>query len=197
MKASKSIYVRYLKPLLDIAIAGALLIVLAPLAILIILGYIVQGEKPIFFYQDRVGQYNKVFRIIKFRSMTTGGDGKNLIFPMGYFLRKTSLDEIPQLLNVLKQEMSLVGPRPLLPSYLDLYNNEQLKRHLMKPGITGWAQVNGRNHLKWENRFKLDLYYVNNVTFLLDLKILALTVVRLFEQNDVVPEFNKPFKGNQ
>lgn len=139
-----------------------------------------------FFVQSRLGKGGRTFRMVKFRTMNKAMDGtRNLlsddqrITPIGQWLRKTSLDEIPQLLHVIKGEMSLVGPRPLLEEYLPLYNEEQKKRHEVLPGITGWAQVNGRNAVDWEKRFQLDLWYVDHVSFWLDLKILLLTLKKV------------------
>ena len=138
---------------------------------------------PVFFRQQRTGLHGNFFKLIKFRTMSEAksADGSVLgdaarLTPFGKFLRRTSLDELPELINVLKGDMSLVGPRPLLPEYLPYYNTDQRRRHDVKPGLTGWAQVNGRNALSWEERFKLDVWYVENLSFGLDLKILAKTV---------------------
>ena len=197
---SNSIYIEHVKPVLDFSMAFLLSIICFPIVLGIVILYLLSGEKPLLFVQKRVGMGDHIFKIFKFRSLTTRIDdnGEEILetFLLGSILRKTSLDEIPQLWNVLKQEMSLVGPRPLLVDYLDRYSDVQRKRHLLKPGITGWAQVNGRNELKWSKRFELDLYYVENISFLLDLKILALTVYNYFFRNDVVADFDEPFEGS-
>ena len=145
----------------------------------------------IFFVQKRIGYQNKPFYIIKLKTMRElrGKDGDLLpdekrVTIIGRFLRKTSLDELPQLINVLKGNMRLVGPRPLLPEYLPLYNPQQLKRHNVKPGITGWAQINGRNSLTWQEKFELDIWYVENRSFALDVKILWLTFLKIFKKSD-------------
>lgn len=170
------------------------LILLSPVLILVLLGlYIVNQGKP-FFFQMRPGKNEKLFKIIKFKTMNDRRDANGLLLPdadrltgFGKLVRKTSLDELPQLFNVLKGDMSLVGPRPLLPEYLPLYTEEQRKRHLVKPGITGLAQVRGRNQMLFSERFKNDVYYVENQSFFLDLKILLLTVKSvLFKSKTIV-----------
>ena len=164
-----------------------------------------QTRGSVFFAQSRPGKNEKIFRILKFKSMTDTKDisgkllsNKERITPIGRFIRKTSLDEIPQLLNVLKGDMSFVGPRPLLPAYLSLYNDAQKKRHKVKPGITGWAQVNGRNAISHTKKFELDTWYVEHQSFFLDFKILLLTVKKVFKKEGVgtlgVNE-GKPFDG--
>jgi undecaprenyl phosphate N,N'-diacetylbacillosamine 1-phosphate transferase len=145
---------------------------------------------PVLFTQDRPGFHEKIFKIFKFRTMKTQKNGENLpdhqrMTKIGSFMRKTSLDELPQLFNVIKGELSLVGPRPLLVEYLPLYNNKQKKRHLVKPGITGWAQVNGRNAISWEQKFDYDVWYVENWSLALDLKILALTFFKVIKRSGV------------
>lgn len=143
-------------------------------------------RRPIFFRQERAGLNGKAFTILKFRSMRNGpGDDAARLTRWGQFLRSTSLDELPELWNVLKGEMSLVGPRPLPSVYLDRYSPEQARRHDVRPGITGWAQVNGRNGLTWERQFELDLWYVEHRSFLLDIKILALTVLTVFRRENI------------
>lgn len=171
----------------DIFISASALIVLAlPLLALCILIRRKLGG-PIFFRQVRPGQYGRPFEMVKFRTMTDARDENGDLLPdaqrltsFGKFLRATSLDELPELLNVLKGDMSLVGPRPLLMEYLPLYNDHQAKRHLVRPGITGWAQVNGRNAISWDEKFDLDVWYVSNASMLLDFKILFLTVKKVF-----------------
>jgi sugar transferase EpsL len=147
---------------------------------------------PLFFTQYRPGRHGKPFTIYKFRTMTGERDGQGKLLPdcdrlpaFGRFLRSTSLDELPELLNVLKGDMSLVGPRPLLMEYLPLYSSEQARRHDMRPGITGWAQVNGRNAISWEEKFKLDIWYVENYTLLLDCRILWLTLAKVFRREGI------------
>ncbi|MGE3332276.1 MAG: sugar transferase [Rhodospirillaceae bacterium] len=171
------------KRALDITLSLTGLIVLSPLFLLLMIAVWIRMGGPVFFTQQRTGLHGRFFKIIKFRTMTgvKGADGKPLddaarLTPLGKFLRRTSLDELPELLNVLAGDMSLVGPRPLLPEYLPYYDAEQRRRHELKPGLTGWAQVNGRNAVSWEERFKLDVWYVDHVSFGLDLKILLKTV---------------------
>ncbi|MCF6247901.1 MAG: sugar transferase [Desulfobacula sp.] len=163
--------------------------------------------KPIIFCQKRPGFQGRPFTIYKFRSMTDQRDKKGRLLPddlrfnrFSHFLRKSSLDELPELINVIKGDMSLVGPRPLLIQYLERYNSEQARRHEVKPGITGWAQVNGRNAISWEDKFKLDVWYVDQLNLWLDLKILLMTVVHLFKQDGIHQEGHvtaKEFMGNK
>jgi lipopolysaccharide/colanic/teichoic acid biosynthesis glycosyltransferase len=163
------------------------LIIISPilLAVMILLYFANDGHP--FYFQKRPGKDGAIFTIVKFKSMNDKKDEQDQLLPdylritkVGAFVRKTSLDEIPQLLNVLKGDMSLVGPRPLLVSYLELYNDFQKKRHNVRPGVTGWAQVNGRNAISWDQKFAYDVYYVENQSFLLDLKILIMTVKKVF-----------------
>ncbi|MDV5099302.1 sugar transferase [Pseudomonas sp. LSJ-87] len=178
---------KVVKRFADIFISASALIVLAlPLLALCILIRRKLGG-PIFFRQVRPGQYGRPFEMVKFRTMTDARDDNGDLLSdaqrltsFGKFLRATSLDELPELVNVLKGDMSLVGPRPLLMEYLPLYNEHQAKRHLVRPGITGWAQVNGRNAISWDEKFDLDVWYVNNASMLLDFKILFLTVKKVF-----------------
>lgn len=158
-----------------------------------------------FFTQTRTGKNAKLFQIIKFKTMTDERDvyGKLLpdevrMTPIGRFVRSTSLDELPQLINVLKGDMSMVGPRPLLEKYIPLYSPEQFRRHVVRPGITGWAQVNGRNNISWAKKFELDVWYVNNQSFLLDIKILWLTLLKVIKRKDITtddPKAFQPFNG--
>ena len=145
--------------------------------------------RPIFFHQKRIGLNNKQFTIIKFRTMKSENlveeNDSARITALGRLLRITSLDEIPSIINVIKGDMAFVGPRPLLVEYLHLYNDFQIKRHLIKPGITGWAQINGRNQISWEEKFKLDIWYVENKNLMLDLKILFLTVYKVFKRDGI------------
>ncbi|OEL11446.1 bacterial sugar transferase family protein [Cloacibacterium normanense] len=160
-----------------------------------------------FFLQNRPGKNEKLFKIIKFRTMNNKKDIHGILLPdaqrltfLGRFVRKTSMDEIPQLLNVLLGDMSLIGPRPLLPEYLPLYNEVQKKRHNVKPGITGWAQINGRNAVEWDKKFEFDVWYVENLSFLLDLQIMFLTLKKVLKLEGVNREgeaTNIAFKGNE
>lgn len=176
----------------DLLISTLLLLTFAP--IILLLGLIIRFKlgSPILFVQQRPGQYGKPFYLYKFRTMTNEQDidGNHLpdevrLTSFGLFMRKYSLDELPQLINVLKGDISLVGPRPLLMEYLPLYTKKQRRRHLVKPGITGWAQVNGRNALTWEEKFKLDIWYVKNQSFLLDIKIILLTVKKVVKAEGI------------
>ena len=156
-----------------------------PLLIVCIMQLVILG-RPIFFRQQRSGKKGQPLSILKFRTMRTGiGSDTERLIPWGKFLRSTSFDELPELWNVLRGEMSLVGPRPLPTIYLERYSTEQARRHDVRPGITGWAQVNGRNGLTWKRQFELDLWYVNNRTFWLDIKILVLTVVTVFKRENI------------
>lgn len=181
-----------MKRLMDVLIAGlALLMTCVPLLLLLLLVRMKLG-KPGLFSQLRAGRHGQLFRMYKLRSMTDARDGGGKLLPdadrltpVGRFLRNTSLDELPELWNVLTGDMSLVGPRPLLPEYLPLYSPEQARRHEVRPGLTGWAQVNGRNELSWEERFRLDVWYVDNQSLLLDLRILWLTVRKVFAREGI------------
>lgn len=178
-----------MKRLFDIFVSIILLLALAlPLAVICVCQLCFLG-RPVFFHQERAGRNGKAFKIVKFRTMRTGsGSDAERLTPWGQFLRSTSLDEFPELWNVLRGEMSLVGPRPLPTAYLPRYSKEQAHRHETLPGITGWAQVNGRNGLTWERQFELDLWYVENRSFLLDLKILGLTILTVFRRNNISSE---------
>lgn len=176
-------YKHFFKRLLDFLLSLLGSILLSPVILFVTIGlYFANAGKP-FFFQKRPGKDERIFTIIKFKTMNDKKDRKGKLLPdserltkIGRFVRKTSLDEIPQLFNVLKGDMSLIGPRPLLPEYLALYSAEQKRRHLVRPGITGWAQVNGRNAISWEQKFTLDIYYVDHLNFILDCKILWLTL---------------------
>ena len=183
------------KRTLDIIVSAAALIVFAPLILCLMLLVRIRLGRPVFYFQLRPGLNGKLFRMYKFRTMTNemGPDGSLLpdcerLQPFGRFLRSTSLDELPGLWNVLKGNLSLVGPRPLLVEYLPLYSPDQARRHEVRPGITGWAQVNGRNALSWEAKFTLDLWYVENRHFLLDVKILMLTVKKVLARDNINAE---------
>lgn len=181
------IFQRLLKTLIDYTIAITLLIILSPLLIICSILIWVFDGRPILFVQQRPGYKEKIFKIMKFRTMSVKAEGNDLqrITTIGKFMRKTSLDELPQLLNILAGDLSLVGPRPLLVEYLPLYNQKQAKRHSMKPGITGWAQVNGRNAISWEQKFQYDIWYVENWSLALDFRILLLTIAKVFSQKDI------------
>jgi lipopolysaccharide/colanic/teichoic acid biosynthesis glycosyltransferase len=175
-------YKSKIKPVLDFLTALIGFLILSPIFIVVMFLLALANKGKAFFVQKRPGKNERIFSIIKFKTMTDAVDQNGNLLPdserltsVGKLVRKTSLDELPQLLNVLKGDMSLVGPRPLLPEYLALYNEQQRKRHQVKPGITGWAQVNGRNAISWHDKFKLDVEYVANQSFKLDLKILYLT----------------------
>lgn len=180
-------YRKIIKPILDFSLAFIGFLVLSPIFLVVTIGlYFVNDGKP-FFFQLRPGKEGKIFKIIKFKTMNDRKDAHGNLLPdadrltkIGIFVRKTSLDEIPQLLNVIKGDMSLIGPRPLLPSYLELYNDFQRRRHEVKPGITGWAQVNGRNSISWGKKFELDVWYVDNISLYLDIKIFFLTIKKVF-----------------
>jgi undecaprenyl phosphate N,N'-diacetylbacillosamine 1-phosphate transferase len=195
-----------IKTIFDKVLALFLLIIFLPIITIISLLILLKMGKPIFFKQRRPGYLGKIFGIYKFRTMTNEKDKKgNLLVDekrllgIGKFIRSTSLDELPQLINVLKGEMSFVGPRPLLIEYLPLYNKEQKKRHNVKPGITGWAQVNGRNAISWEQKFKYDVWYVEKHSFYLDMKILWLTFLKVVKRSDISSSTSvtmEPFKGS-
>lgn len=178
--------------MLDLSFSGIGLVIVSP--ILIGTSIIVARNigKPVIFKQTRVGKDNQLFDLYKFRSMTNETDENGVLLPneerhtsFGQKLRKYSIDELPQLINVIKGDISLVGPRPLLVDYLPLYNNEQIRRHEVKPGITGWAQVNGRNAISWEEKFELDVWYVDNKSLMLDIYILYLTFIKVFKSENV------------
>jgi lipopolysaccharide/colanic/teichoic acid biosynthesis glycosyltransferase len=180
-------YRSFLKRLVDLVASAIGLLILSPLFLFVAIGLFFANKGKPFFFQTRPGKNERPFRIIKFKTMNDKKDAAgNLLSDaerltkIGTLVRKTSLDEIPKLINVLRGDMSLVGPRPLLPEYLPLYNDHQKRRHEVKPGITGWAQVNGRNAISWEDKITLDVYYVENQSFLLDLKIIFLTIKKVF-----------------
>jgi len=181
-----------LKKICDTVLALVLIIVLIPFYILISLYILIQSGKPILFRQLRPGYKGKLFYIYKFRTMSDEKDANGMLLPdekrltgIGQLLRRCSLDEIPQLFNVLKGDMSFVGPRPLLVEYLELYNAKQRKRHDVLPGITGWAQVNGRNAISWDEKFEYDVWYVENYSFGLDIKILWITFFKVLGQKNI------------
>jgi sugar transferase EpsL len=196
-----------LKRLLDFSLAFIALILLSSIFLITAILIRIKLGSPIIFKQERPGLHGKVFSVYKFRTMTDERDVDGELLPdnirltsFGKLVRKLSLDELPQLLNVIKGDISLVGPRPLLVEYLELYNSEQARRHEVRPGITGWAQVNGRNVISWEEKFKLDVWYVDNQTLLLDIKIILMTIMKVFKSEGI----NQPgqataekFKGSK
>jgi sugar transferase EpsL len=195
-----------MKRILDIIISLGALLLLTPLFLVITILILINLGTPVFYTQIRPGKDCKPFKIFKFRTMTNESDGKGNLLPnaqrmtkFGQFLRHRSLDEIPEFYNVLKGNMSLVGPRPLLMDYVPLFNEFQNQRHKVKPGITGWAQINGRNAISWDNKFKLDIWYVNNQSFWLDIKILLLTLKKVIKREGITYEGNVAmprFTGN-
>lgn len=199
-------YKTYLKRLLDIILSFLGLLLLSPILLLVILLLAIANNGKPFFFQMRPGLHGNLFKIIKFKTMNdkkdTNGDllNDNLrLTKVGNFVRKTSLDEIPQLINVLKGDMSLIGPRPLLPEYLPLYNDEQKKRHNVRPGITGWAQINGRNAINWQQKFEYDVWYVQHLSFKLDVKIIIKTIQKVLKSEGIYASSTivmNRFKGN-
>lgn len=195
-----------MKRLFDFIVALCALLTLLPVIIVVAALIRFKLGSPILFTQNRPGLNGDIFKMMKFRTMLDAKDKRGNLLPdeqrmtkFGSFLRSTSLDELPGLFNVLKGDMSLVGPRPLLVQYLPLYNKEQASRHNVRPGITGWAQVNGRNAISWEQKFELDVWYVNNQSMWLDLKILLLTVKKVFIRDGINADGHvtiEPFKGS-
>ncbi|MEO4006320.1 sugar transferase [Flavobacterium sp. CAU 1735] len=187
-------YKNYCKHFFDFIVAFFGLLILSPIFIIVTIPLFIANDGKPFFFQIRPGKNERLFKIIKFKTMNDKKDTDGNLLPdserltkVGSFVRKTSLDEIPQLINVLKGDMSLIGPRPLLPEYLEMYNEVQKKRHLVRPGITGLAQVKGRNQMKFSERLKNDVYYVENLTFSLDVKIILMTIQSiLFKSNSIV-----------
>ena len=199
-------YRRFFKPLIDKAVAFLLLLITLPVTVtVIILLYFYNEGKP-FFFQLRPGLNGKIFWIVKFKTMNDRRDIEGNLLPdaerltpVGALVRKTSLDELPQLVNVLRGDMSLVGPRPLLPEYLPLFSRRQSRRHEVKPGITGWAQVNGRNTISWQDKFNYDVWYVEHLSFGLDIKILWLTLLKVLKSEGINADqaaTAEKFKGN-
>lgn len=186
-------YKHFFKRFFDFCISLTALIVLSPFLLVITLWLMIANKGAgAFFTQERPGKDAKIFKVIKFKSMTDERDADGKLLPndkritkVGAFIRKTSIDELPQLINVLKGDMALIGPRPLMPRYLQLYSPEQARRHDVRPGITGWAQVNGRNNITWTEKFKLDVWYVDHVSILLDIKIIYLTLISVIKRKDI------------
>ena len=201
------IYANCLKRVLDFVIAlcafTVSLIILIPVSIIL---YFANKGAGVFFLQPRPGKNGKIFKVIKFKTMTDEKDAEGNLLPdevrltpMGKFVRSTSIDELPQLINVIKGDMALIGPRPLLVQYLPLYSPQQARRHEVRPGITGWAQVNGRNSISWKQKFEYDVWYVDHLSFLLDLKIIFLTIKKVFVREGISHEgmaTMEPFNGH-
>lgn len=200
-------YSCFLKRFIDFVVVFGVLAIIWPilLSIAIWLHFANKGAGA-FFIQERPGKHGKIFKVIKFKTMTDERDEDNNLLPdvkrltkIGKFIRSTSIDELPQLINVLKGDMALIGPRPLLPQYLPLYSKEQARRHAVRPGITGWAQVNGRNAISWTKKFELDVWYVDHCSFLLDLKIIFLTIKKVFVREGISSDTSvtmEAFTGN-
>lgn len=200
-------YQHFVKRVIDFFGSFCLLAIISPIILFaaLFLHFANKGAG-IFFFQERPGKVGKMFKIIKFKTMTDEQDHKGRLLPdekrltkIGKFIRSTSIDELPQLINVLKGDMSLIGPRPLLTQYLPLYSKEQTRRHEVCPGITGWAQVNGRNAISWKKKFELDVWYVDHCSFLLDIKIILLTIRKVFVREGISSNTSvtmEPFTGN-
>jgi lipopolysaccharide/colanic/teichoic acid biosynthesis glycosyltransferase len=198
-------YKNFVKPAGDIFVSAVGLVLLSPLFLIITIFLFFANDGKPFFFQSRPGEKRRIFKIIKFKTMNDRTDVSGNLLPdslrlttVGKFVRKTSLDEIPQLLNVVKGDMSLIGPRPLLTNYLHLYDDFQNRRHEIKPGITGWAQVNGRNAISWDKKFNFDVWYVDNLSFTLDIVILFKTILKVFKSdgiNAVDVATTEPFSG--
>ena len=201
------IYKRYIKRIFDFILSLIGFIVISPMFIILWIWLtIVNKGAGALFFQERPGKDERIFKVIKFKTMTDERDASGNLLPdaqrltkVGRFVRSTSLDEIPQLLNVIKGDMSLIGPRPLLVQYLPLYNDTQRRRHEVRPGITGWAQVNGRNAISWTQKFEYDVWYVDNISLSLDIKILVRTIKKVFKREGISSETSstmEAFKGN-
>ena len=200
-------YSCFLKRFIDFVVVFFVLAVIWPILLFMTIWlYFANKGAGVFFTQERPGKCSKIFRVIKFKTMTDERDGNGNLLPdekrltkIGKFIRSTSIDELPQLINVLKGDMALIGPRPLLPQYLPLYSKEQARRHEVRPGITGWAQVNGRNVISWTKKFELDVWYVDHCSFLLDLKIIFLTIKKVFVREGISSDTSvtmEAFTGN-
>jgi undecaprenyl phosphate N,N'-diacetylbacillosamine 1-phosphate transferase len=201
-----TVYRTFIKRFIDWAVAIVLLVLTLPVWLVCYLYLFFANKGKVFFTQERPGKNTSPFRVLKFKTMNDKRDSHGKLLPdkerlttAGRFIRTTSLDELPQLINVLKGDMSLIGPRPLLPKYLPLYNHQQKRRHEVRPGITGWAQVNGRNAITWTKKFEYDVWYVDNVSFLLDCKIVGLTIVKIFKREGITAQGSATtvaFNGN-
>lgn len=202
-----AMYQYCIKRTFDFILVFCTLAIIWPIFLIITLWlYFANRGAGVFFLQERPGKNGKIFKIIKFKTMTDERDEDGNLLPderrltkIGKFIRSTSIDELPQLINVLKGDMALIGPRPLLPQYLPLYSKEQARRHEVRPGITGWAQVNGRNAISWTKKFELDVWYVDHCSFLLDLKIIFLTIKKVFVREGISSDTSvtmEAFTGN-
>ena len=200
-------YKKFLKRLLDFLISACILLIIWPILLLItIFLHFANRGAGAFFTQSRPGKNGKIFKVIKFKTMTDERDANGNLLPdaqrltkVGKFIRSTSLDELPQLINVLKGDMALIGPRPLLPEYLPLYSKGQARRHEVRPGITGWAQVHGRNAISWQEKFRLDVWYVDHCSLAVDLKIIWLTIMKVVKREGISSSTSatmEPFTGN-
>lgn len=199
-------YLKFFKPLIDFITALLAFVIFLPVFLLVAAVLVIAYRESPFFLQPRPGKNERLFRIIKFKTMSNAKDTSGNLLPdserltsVGRFIRKTSLDEIPQLLNVLKGDMSLVGPRPLLPEYLELFNDFEKQRHMVRPGITGWAAVNGRNAISWKKKFEYDVWYVKNVSFIVDLRIIGRTFLKVIKSEGINMEnvaTTEPYNGN-
>lgn len=194
-------YSKYVKRFIDLVGALLLLALISPLFLIIILLLSIQNKGTPFFYQKRIGYREQSFYVVKFKTMTDEKDSEGRLLPdmeritfFGEWIRKLSLDELPQLINVIKGDMSLIGPRPLLDKYIPLYSSQQRKRHEVKPGITGWAQVNGRNSISWTKKFEHDIYYVKNLSLGLDMKIMWLTILKVLQMEGVNQSEKRPMQ---
>lgn len=195
MEHKVGFYEKYIKRLLDFTLSFLALIILSPVLLVTAVLVRIKLGSPIIFHQERPGKSEKIFHLYKFRSMTDECDENGNLLPdnerltrFGRILRSTSLDELPELLNILRGDMSIVGPRPLLVKYLPLYNEEQKHRHDVRPGLTGWAQANGRNAISWEEKFKLDVWYVQHISFWVDVKVIFMTVKKVFCRDGISSE---------
>ena len=207
VRKNDGFYRRYFKRPLDFVLSLTAIIILSPILLFIALLVRIKLGSPVIFKQQRPGMNEKIFTLYKFRTMTDEKNEKGELLPdevrltdFGKFLRATSLDELPELFNILKGDMSIVGPRPLLTEYLPLYNEHQRRRHEVRPGLTGWAQVNGRNAIGWEEKFNYDVEYVNNLSFFLDVKIIFLTIMKVLKREGINQEGRatmEPFRGSQ
>lgn len=202
-----NLYKKFFKRAIDVTASGCALVVLAvPLAAVTVWLHIANKGAGAFFFQERPGKNGKIFKVVKFKTMTDERDANGKLLPdadrltkVGRFVRSTSIDELPQLWNVFKGDMSLIGPRPLMVKYLPLYSPIQARRHEVRPGITGWAQINGRNNITWTKKFEMDVWYVDNLSFLLDCKIVLTTVKKVIVRSDISKEgeaTTDPFNGH-
>lgn len=202
----KNLYQQYIKRIFDIFVSLCILVILSPLLFIVgILLHFANKGAGAFFFQERPGKDGKIFKVVKFKTMTDEKDAADNLLSddkrltkLGKLIRSTSIDELPQLWNVLKGDMSLVGPRPLLPEYLPLYTPEQARRHEVRPGITGWAQCHGRNAISWKEKFALDVWYVDHISFITDCKIICITIQKVIKRADISSKTSvtmEPFNG--